>query len=759
VRLPEGCEIHMVGVCGVGMAGVACLLAGRGYRVSGCDISLNALADDLRCSGVAVLEGHQASHVAALPDNSALIVTAAVNSDEPELMAARARGLPIYSRGEALSWLLSESFGVAVCGTHGKTTTACFTARLFQELGADSGWCIGGFTKDLGSVAAPGNNRLLIVEADESDGSLQFYHPAVTVVNNIDLDHLEHFDGEEALVACFRRVIDQSSQGVCVCRDDVRAWQTVVSSGVRRLDFGLSALATLRASAVEVKAESAAFDLFYQGRDYGRIKVGCGGQHNILNTLGAASAAIMCGYAVEDVAAALPAACSQLPGRRFEEIHAVNGIRFIADYAHHPVELKAAVEMAIATQSGRVIAVFQPHRYTRTLALGAQFPQAFKGVDEVVLLPVYAASESVIEGGDICDLYAHFRGQLPELRVILARNLKECWYYLRHTLRGGDLVLIAGAGDVIDLRSFLDQGLECKESAIFASKLQQVERIKVITNAALSSCSVLPTAGKCYSLVEVEDRVGLQAVLALCAAHNVAWRILGAGMNTWFSDCGFYGTVIRVKPGCMARHTLDNDVVEVECGLNGARLLDWLEAQGLSGLEFLEGVPGYLGGWLAMNAGAHGSEIADCVSCVDFIDFEGQLQCAPVEDCGFAYRACELLKQGVAVGCTLKLIRCSSKEVQARRRMFRDKRIPLQGLRTAGSVFLNPIPEIAGRLLEQAGCKGMRVGGAYVTDFHANIIAVNQSATGSDVAALVQRMRNRVWFESKVALKTEICGV
>ncbi|MDD2600382.1 MAG: UDP-N-acetylmuramate--L-alanine ligase [Kiritimatiellae bacterium] len=759
MRLPEGSEIHMVGVCGVGMAGVACLLAGRGYRVSGCDRSLNALADSLRCSGVTVLEGHHTSHVADLPDNSALIVTTAVRSDEPELVAALARGLPVYSRGEALAWLLSESFGIAVCGTHGKTTTACFTARLFQELGADPGWCIGGFTKELGGVAAPGNNRLLIVEADESDGSLQFYHPSVTVVNNIDLDHLEHFDGEESLVACFRRVIDQSGQGVCVCRDDARAWQAVVSSEVQYLDFGLSASSTLRAAAVEVRAESAAFDLLYQGRNYGRIELGCGGQHNVLNALGAASAAIMCGHAMEAVAAALSAACSQLPGRRFEQIHAVNGVRFIADYAHHPVELKAAVEMALAIQPGRVIAVFQPHRYTRTLALGTHFPAAFRGVDEVMLLPVYAASETVVEGGDICDLYGHFREQLPELRVLLARNLKECWFYLRHTLRSGDLVLIAGAGDIIDLRGYFDQAPECALPAAAVSGLQQIERITVTAHAALSSCSTLPTAGRCCSLVEVEDPAGLQAVLALCCANSVPWRMVGAGMNSWFSDCGFEGIVIRIKSGCLGRHALKGDLVEAECGLNGARLLDWLEAQGLSGLEFLEGVPGTLGGWLAMNAGAHGSEIADCVSRVDFIDFAGQLGCASVEDCGFAYRACELLQQAVAVGCTLKLTHRGSEAVRARRRMARDARIPLQRLRTAGSVFRNPSPESAGRLLDQAGCKGMRVGGAYVTDFHANIIAVNQGATGSDVAALIQKMRNRVWFESKVDLKTEICGV
>lgn len=759
MKLPEGCEIHMVGVCGVGMAGVAALLAARGYHVSGCDANVNELAESLRCAGVAVSEGHQESHVTALSENAVLIVTPAVGRDEPELAAAAERGVPVYSRGEVLAALVADSLGIAVCGTHGKTTTACFTARLFQELGADPGWCIGGFTKDLGQVASAGDNRVLIVEADESDGSLQFYHPLVTVVNNIDLDHLEHFDGEESLVACFRKVIEQSRRGVCVCRDDARAWQTVCGAQVKLLDFGLSASASLRGGAVEVSAESSVFNLIYQGRDYGRVRLGVGGRHNILNALGAAAAAIMHGFAVEDIVRGLPAACSQLPGRRFEQIYASGGIRFVADYAHHPVELQAAVEMAAACQPQRLIAVFQPHRYTRTLALGSQFPLAFERVDEVVLLPVYAASERVMEGGDICDLYAHFRRQLPEQKVTLARSLKECWFYLRSSLRSGDLVLIAGAGDVIDLRGYLHEALCTDESDAFGIALQGLERVTAVKGGALSGCSILPTAGRARYLVEVEERTGLQAVIALCREHGVEWMIGGAGMNRWFSDCGFDGCVIRFKQGCMAQFERDGDVVEAGCGLNGPQLLDLLEQSGLSGVEFLEGVPGSLGGWLAMNAGAHGSEIGDCVLRVDLINSENQFQSLPVTECGFSYRDCGVLKQGVAVGCALRLKPAGGEAVKAQRRIFREKRIPLKGLRTAGSVFRNPLPIPAGRLLEQAGCKAMRIGGAYVTAVHANIIAVEDGATGSDVAALIGMMRNRVWFESGVELQPEICGV
>jgi len=759
MNLPEGCDIHMVGVCGVGMAGVARLLAARGYHVSGCDASLNELVPSLRKAGVAVLKGHAPSHVTALSDNACLIVTPAVECNEPELVAARARGLPLYFRGAALASLVSDSFGIAVCGTHGKTTTSCFATRLFQELGSDPGWCIGGYTEDLGTVASTGDNHLLVVEADESDGTLQFYHPALTVVNNIDIDHLEHFDGEKSLVECFRKVMAQSRRGVCVCRDDERAYKTAVAVGANLLDYGLSELAALRAASVVVKAGYAAFNLIYNDIDYGRVELGIGGRHNILNALGAASAALMYGFAVEDIVRSLPAACAQLPGRRFEEICFVDGVRFIADYAHHPVELKAAVEMAAACKPKRLIAVFQPHRYTRTLAMGDQFPSAFQGVDEVILLPVYAASEQLIEGGDICDLYAHFRRQLPDQKITLARDLKECWFLLQNMLAGGDMVLIAGAGDVIDLRNYLHEDLTGKDFSAFEREFQSVAQITVDRGAALNGCTIFPTRGCARYLIEVEDCAGLQAVTALCSTYNVRCRISGAGMNSWFSDCGFDGCIIRFRPGSFARYKVTGDQVEVGCGLSGPRLQEMLEESGLTGLEFLEGVPSSVGGWLAMNAGAHGSEIGDCVLKVDYINSENELASVAVDGCGFSYRHCEVLDRGIAVSCTLQLKSDERASIKAKRRAFSEKRIPLKGLRTAGSVFLNPLPDSAGRLLDQAGCKGLRIGGAYVTGFHANIIAVDEHAWGSDVAALIQMMQNRVLFDSHMKLVPEICGM
>jgi UDP-N-acetylmuramate--alanine ligase len=749
--------VHMVGVCGVGMAGVARLLAARGVTVSGCDAHPNELAAGLHAGGVALLQGHSPAHIDALPDSAVLIVTPAVPADEPEIAAARARGLRIMPRGEALASLVSGMQGVAVCGTHGKTTTACFTARLLQELGAAPGWCIGGHTRRMGSVAAPGDSEILVVEADESDGTLRHYHPAVTVLVNIDIDHLEHFAGEDDLVECFGTVLRQTRASVCVCRDDSRAWRTAGRFCRAPLSFGFHTEARLRAERVEVSASECRFTLLLDGADCGGVVIGVGGRHNILNALGAASAALALGFSAADIRRALPRACAELPGRRFEELGLCGGARYIADYAHHPAEIRAAVSMALACGGSRVTAVFQPHRYTRTLALGAQFPDAFSGTDEVVLLPVYAASEQPIPGGDICDLYSFFRSSLPDMRLTLADDLAACAHYLQGSAAAGDLVLLAGAGDVIELRDRLfGAAAERREGLACALRTQLGEAFAADT--PLERFSVFPTRGR--GMTALAPSCGaLLRIAGLCRDLNLRWRPCGAGFNSWFGDCGCDGLLVRLEGEEFRALALEGGTVLAGCGVAGGRLLDFLQEHALGGLEFMEGIPGSLGGWLAMNAGAHGGTVGECVESVEIVDFRGGRITLPAEDCGFGYRRCAALESGCAVFCRLRLTRTDGAEIAQRRARYRAARIPLHGLRTAGSVFRNPPDDYAGRLLDEAGCRGLRIGGARVTEFHANIVVADSGCTASDIRALTRMMRNRVRFRSGVQLEYEIQGL
>jgi len=751
-------HIHFVGVCGVGMAGLAYLLSSRGWRASGCDVALNPLADWLTGEGLQVQAGHSAEHID--PTVTCIVKTPAVNSDELELRAAQAQRLPILRRGEVLAELMSEGQTVAVCGTHGKTTTSCFTTRLLQTCGYRPSWCIGGTTASLGRVAGVGEGSLLVSESDESDGTLARYHPAICVLMNLDVDHLEHFADEADLVNCFRQVIAQTRTGVAVCADHVRA-QSIAQEAARVpvISFGFSEQADLRAVHAEMTQYGSSFDLTLRGAFLGRVTLPVSGRHNIINALGASAAALHVGVSPQTILEHLSVACSELPGRRFELVADQAGVRFVADYAHHPQELHAAIQMARLQQPKRLIVVFQPHRYTRTLALGPEFPAAFADADEVILLPVYAASESPLLGGSTCDLYAHFRTQLPAKPILLARSIRETWHYLKRHVQSGDFVLIAGAGDVIQLADEVRQACaELLDPAHF--KPEGIPGVLGVANGSLASWSYYGVGGSVPWRLEVAHETPLAALLRACRAEAIPVHLFGAGANRWVSDLGLEGCAIRFSKEACCEFTLEQEgTLVLGCGWRGPALLDKLTEEGWSGLEFLEGVPGSLGGWLAMNAGAHGDEIANHLLWVRCVESDGSLRVMSRDELAFGYRACAGLQGRVAIACALRLTRADPEVIKAKRREIRAKRIPLAGLRTAGSVFKNPPGNSAGKILDQAGCKGLRIGGAYVTDFHANIIAVDDTATASDILALLQVMQNRVSIATGILLEPEVQGV
>ena len=404
------------------MAGVAFLLKAQGRSVSGCDLYSTPRTRWLEECGIPVAVGHSAAHIT--PAIHELIVTPAVPPDNPEIAAARAADLTVRSRGEVLASLVNAADGIAVCGTHGKTTTATFITRLLQNLGASPSWCIGGETGAM-PVAGVGTGPL-VVEADESDGTLALYRPRTLVLNAVDFDHLEHFNSKDDYFNCYRAAIRQTSGTVIVCADHPQALALAEGNAVT---FGFAPDAQVNAD------------------DWPDIPVL--GRHNVANALAAIAVALSRGFTREQISAALPDAVAALPDRRFELVAESNGVRVYTDYAHHPAELKCAIDMARALHPARLRVMFQPHRYSRTKALRDEFPPAFAAADEVVLAPVYAAFEEPIPGGDITDLYAAFRGQSP--CVILARSLDEGWQHLLRTARPGDILMLLGAGDIINL--------------------------------------------------------------------------------------------------------------------------------------------------------------------------------------------------------------------------------------------------------------------------------------------------------------------
>ncbi len=441
--LDRGGSVHCMGIGGVGVAGLARLLMARGFRVSGCDAVRNRLTAALEAGGVRVAAGHDPSHLSPRPDW--LIRTAAVPDSHPEIRAAMRAGIAVSARGEALAAIVGRARGVAVCGTHGKTTTTTMVAQAFRAAGFDPSFCIGGEVDALGGVAGTGTSDWLVVEADESDGTLALYEPEIAVVTNVDFDHMEHFKDVTAFHAVFETVIDRTRGTVCFGRDDEVATR-IAARRAGAAGFGLDPASDVRGEARRVDGTAQEFDVVAFGARLGRARLPVPGRHNVLNALGAVAAALAAGAKPGPVLESLSRFCP--PRRRLEPFHDGGGIRVFSDYAHHPTEIRALLD---AVREGfvfdRLVAVFQPHRYTRTLALGPQFPAAFRGVDRLVLAPVYAASEAPLPGGTSDDLIAEFRrhGGIP---VEPAGSLEAAWAALRSDLRPGDLLLVIGAGDV-----------------------------------------------------------------------------------------------------------------------------------------------------------------------------------------------------------------------------------------------------------------------------------------------------------------------
>lgn len=437
-----GGAVHLMGIGGVGMAGLAGLLHQRGFQVSGCDLESNRLTKRLIADGVSVVQGHDPAHVDAAP--FLLIRSTAVAESHPELARARERGIPVFRRGEVFPALLQSGFTVAVSGTHGKTTTTALTVHAVRGAGKDPSFFIGGEWEGDGRVFGAGADPLIIVEADESDGTLIHYQPDIAVITGIDYDHMEHFADEQAFIRVFEQFIARARRAVVYCRDDARL-RALVSGVDRAVSYGFSSDAHVCARNVRDQGDGSTFTLAVEGKEVGEYTLPVAGLHNVLNALAALAVAHELNLSLPDAGSALHD--FRPVRRRFERVGVWRGVSVYSDYAHHPTEIKALIGAARRFAPRRLLAIFQPHRYTRTRALGDAFPAAFEGVDHVILAPIYAASEKPVPGGTEEDLARTFR-EYGGVSHESASDLRNAWDRFAATAQEGDVLLLVGAGDI-----------------------------------------------------------------------------------------------------------------------------------------------------------------------------------------------------------------------------------------------------------------------------------------------------------------------
>ncbi len=437
-------RIHFVGVGGIGMSGIAEVLLNLGYQVSGSDLRESDATRRLAALGGRIHCGHAASQVA---DADVVVTSSAVPRGNPEVVEARRRQVPVIPRAEMLAELMRLKHGVAIAGSHGKTTTTSMAAHLLAFAGLDPTAVVGGKVNGFGSNAKLGKGDTMVVEADESDGSFLHIPPTIAVVTNIDPEHLDHWRTPEALRRGFldfvNRVPFYGLAILCVDHPTVRSLLPEVEK--RYVTYGESPAADYRAVGIEVSGPAVSFDVLRRGEPLGRFRVHMVGRHNALNALAALALGDEMGIPPATVREGLDS--FQGVQRRFTVRGEAGGVTVVDDYGHHPAEIRATLRGAREAYGRRVVCLFQPHRYTRTRDLRADFAAAFDDADVLLLTEIYAAGEPPIPGVDGADLAEAIRARghrdvtfVPD-RAALARAARE-------RVRRGDLVLTLGAGDV-----------------------------------------------------------------------------------------------------------------------------------------------------------------------------------------------------------------------------------------------------------------------------------------------------------------------
>ncbi len=737
--VPVPSKIHMVGIGGIGMSGLSFLLAEMGCKVSGSDIEENSIIKRLRRKGVLVNIGHDGSHVKG---KDLVVYSSSIPKSNPELVAAKSRKMPVISRTELLKMLMDKNKRiVAVTGTHGKTTITAMASLMLEEAGFDPTVLIGGESPHFGGNAKLGKSETLVAEVDESDGRFVIMRPTHIIMPNLEKEHVEHYKDEAHLVDTFRRFLNaQSAKSIFFYAIEDRNLRKIAASYKgKTFSFGFSKKADVYAASVEQDAFKSAFDCFWKKRKVGRFTINIQGVHNVLNAL----AVISLGIELKVDTSTIKHALASYKGvkRRFELIGELNGAKIVEDYAHHPTEIRATISAARSLKPRRLIAVFQPHRYTRTKSFYKEFSDSFAGANEVILTDVYSAMEDSISGAtsrSIYDIMAKKNNPLPVKlleKVAIPR-------YLSIKAKNGDLVLILGAGDI--------------------GKIAQEVRFpkikgRAIFNEPLFKHTTFRVGGPSGIWVEPEDETALKKILTFAKSKRKKTLIIGKGSNILAEEGGFNGIAIHLGGG-FKNITFSGTKVTAGAGAMLSHLVDLACKKGLKGMEGLVGIPGTVGGAVFMNSG-YRQKISDSLREVRVMDrTDGSIRIIKRKNFRFGYRYSNLDRY-IILEAQFRL-RAGKKEILLQRKKalleIKKREQPL-GSFSAGCVFRNPKGKIsAARYIDMSGLKGKRIGNAEVSRTHANFIINLKNAKAGDISRLIGFIRRRVKSEFSVDLIPEI---
>lgn len=781
--------IYLIGAGGCGMSGLGHLLLDLGFRVAGSDLAANEEIRQLRLRGAEIQMGHDPAQLRAAQP-ILVVYTSAVRRDNPELQTAEQLRLPIVRRAVLLAALLQRQNGICVAGMHGKTTTSAWLAFALEQLGARPSYAIGALVPQLIPHArlcsgpdstAPNARPYFVVEADESDGTLREFHPEHAIVLNVDAEHLDFYANVEAVGREFQQFAGQTRGHLVFCADDARLTE-LFSRQPGAISFGFPPLSTYRVEGKppgsarasspsgDVASETGAghvsrvtchktrFAIWHAGELLGEFTTSLLGEKNISNAAAVIALLHQLGFAPDAIARAI--ALFRGAARRQQEIFADDRFRVFDDYGHHPAEIRATLRALKTLGARRLLVAFQPHRFTRTQHLLKEFSSCFGEADRLWLAPVYAASEPEIPGVNSARLVEAIQAQGQ------AAELTTTWPELRAAVRAamqpGDLVLFIGAGDITNAAHQLAAQLreetpELKEQALTELGSRLAASTVLRRDELLNKRTTLRVGGKADIYVEPGSEAELAEVLQFCARRSLPFTLLGRGSNLLIKDGGIRGVVICLASPNFSRVEIVSD--RLHCGAGAKLKAVAVEARrhGLTGLEFLEGIPGSVGGAMRMNAGAMGAWMFDVVERIRFMDFSGQWHERNANEVNVEYRGCPLFKDHIALGAVLKGQFASPEAIRERMDRFNKKRWESQPSQpSAGCIFKNPKTIPAGKLIEELGLKGTRVGGAMVSDVHANFIVNEGTATAQDVLNLIEIIKQRAKSARGIELETEV---
>jgi UDP-N-acetylmuramate--alanine ligase len=441
-------KVHFIGIGGIGMSGIAEILLNLGYPVTGSDVVEGAQVEKLKQLGAKIFIGHKRENIL---DAGVVVYSSAINKMNPEFIEAKKKKIPLIRRAEMLAELMRLKYGIAIAGTHGKTTTTSMVATILHECGIDPTHVIGGVVNNLGGHAKLGNGKFIVAEADESDGSFLLLTPVLSVITNIDNDHMDYYGNEEKLFKAFRDFANKHPfYGCCIINgNDQKCVQIIQGMKKPYKSFGIEGQSKsdlfYSATNIQVVNRTTVYDLMVEGKKVIQITINLLGNHNVENSLAAIGVSLELGLSFEQVAYAIKKFHGV--GRRFETIFETNDFVLIDDYGHHPTEVKATLGAAKKLKKNKVVLIFEPHRFSRTQICWDDFLHCFSDADTLYLLDIYPASESAIEGvnssrlsQDINKLYPNFSKVLNtdnEIREVIEQNVS-----------GNNVILSMGAGTI-----------------------------------------------------------------------------------------------------------------------------------------------------------------------------------------------------------------------------------------------------------------------------------------------------------------------